>query len=297
MHILITGGTGFIGQRLAPALAERGDRVTVLSRDPARVKQRLGPGVAGIGRLQELSGATPDAVVNLAGENLGAGRWTTERKRAFQTSRIGTTRALVEHFSSSSQRPQVLVSGSAIGWYGSRADEDLTEASTAGKDFAARLCQDWESEAQRAEALGIRVCRVRIGVVLGPGGALASMLPPFRLGLGGPIGDGRQWMSWIAREDLVRLLIWMIDTPAAEGVYNGTAPEPVSNREFAKALGAALRRPALLPTPPLLLKLLFGEMSGLLLGSQRVIPERALRQGFTFRQADLAGALRAALAG
>lgn len=291
MHVLVTGGTGFIGQALLPALQAAGHAVTVLSRDPQRAQ--VPEGVAVIGDLDGTGRAAPEAVVNLAGENLGAHRWNAVSKAEFRRSRIATTEALLQAFPRWAQPPRVLVSGSAIGWYGARGDETLDEDSAPGSGFAAELCRDWEAAAQRAENLGVRIACVRIGIVLGlPGGALGQMLPPFRLGLGGPLGDGRQWMSWIHRADLVALMLRLIEDETLRGPFNGTAPEPVRNADFARALGRALRRPALLPMPGLALRLIVGEMADeLLLQGQRVLPRRALEAGFSFRYRDLAAAL------
>ena len=299
MHALITGGTGFIGLELASALLRDGHAVTVLTRDPKRALRRLPSGAKALDDLARLDGV--DAVVNLAGENLGAGRWNSERKQAFYDSRIGTTRRLNDWLAGLSRRPSVLVSGSAIGYYGPRGDERITEDSAPGSDFSAGLCRAWEIEAQKAEALGLRVCRVRTGIVLGPngpagGGALAQMLPPFRLGAGGPMGTGRQWMSWVHRADLVALIRWLIETGSAHGAYNGTAPEPVTNAEFAKALGRAVHRPALLPMPRFALRAIVGEMAEILLTGQKVLPQRSLDQGFRFRFKALPEALADVLA-
>lgn len=293
-HVLVTGGTGFIGQALIGALLAEGRRVSVLTRDAAAARRTLPPAVEVVDDLAPLEDV--DAVVNLAGENLGSGRWTAARKQRFVDSRVGTTRRLVEWMRTLARKPSVLVSGSAIGWYGPRGDASLDERSPPGDDFSARLCQQWEDEAMTAEALGVRVCRLRIGVVLGadggrPGGALRQMLPPFRLGLGGPMGDGRQWMSWIHRDDLVALIRWLIDTAKAEGSWNGTAPIPVTNADFAAALGRALHRPARLPMPGFALKLIVGEMAEILLRGQRVLPQRALEAGFTFRYETVDAAL------
>ena len=247
--------------------------------------------------VEQFDAAAPvDAVVNLAGENLSAGRWTPRRKREFVDSRIGMTRNLVSWMAAQPQRPRVLVSGSAIGWYGARDDQMLGEEAAPGDDFSARLCRMWEEEAGKAEALGVRVCCVRTGIVLAAeGGALKQMLLPFRLGFGGPMGSGRQWMSWIARDDLVALIGWLIDNPAARGAYNGTAPEPVTNAQFAQALGKAVHRPTLLRTPAFALRLLFGEMADLLLTGQRVIPRRAVAEGFVFKYPQLQSALQSIL--
>lgn len=292
MHHLITGGSGFIGSALCRSLVADGHRVTVLTRDVERARGRVPEAVFLIDRLDFAEGV--DAVVNLAGENLAGGRWTVARKHEFLGSRIGTTKRLLDWIDRQEHAPTVMVSGSAIGWYGPRGDEELDEEDDPGSDFSAHLCRDWEAEAIKAEALGVRVCRVRTGIVLGAdGGALRQMLLPFRIGVGGRMGSGRQWMSWIAREDLVALIRWLIDHDSARGAYNGTAPAPVTNAEFARALGVALHRPALLPTPGIALKLLFGEMADLLLTGQRVVPKRATAEGFKFKYPDLASALAA----
>ena len=295
MHHLITGGSGFIGSALCRSLVADGHRVTVLTRDIERARGRLPEAVFLIDRLDFAENI--DAVVNLAGENLAGGRWTAARKHEFVGSRIGTTKRLLDWIVRQDAAPAVLVSGSAIGWYGPRGDEELDEDADTGNDFSAHLCRDWEAEASKAEALGVRVCCVRTGIVLGAdGGALKKMLLPFRAGIGGRMGSGRQWMSWIARADIVALIRWLIDHDNARGAYNGTAPAPVTNAEFARALGAALHRPALLPTPAPALKLLFGEMADILLTGQRVVPRRATAEGFAFKYPELSAALYAVLA-
>lgn len=291
MDILITGGTGFIGQRLCQRLLAAGHRVTVLTRAPGRGGQQ---GVRYVATLGEVGPV--HAVVNLAGEPLTAGRWTPARKQAFFDSRIGTSQALLEWMRGLPTRPQVLVSGSAIGYYGPRDGSELDETASPGHDFAAMLCRHWEAEAAKAEDLGVRTCLLRTGIVLDrDGGALARMLPPFRLGLGGPMGDGRQWMSWIHRDDLVGLILWLLADPEVRGACNGTAPGAVDNAAFARTLAQVLRRPALVRTPAFALKLGFGEMAGLLLTGQNVVPARALQEGFRFRYPGLEGALRAIL--
>jgi uncharacterized protein (TIGR01777 family) len=294
VHYLITGGSGFIGSALSRSLVADGQRVTVLTRNIARARPRLPGGVALTERLD--AAGDVDAVVNLAGENLAAGRWTPAHKREFVDSRIGMTRHLIDWMASLKQRPRVLVSGSAIGWYGPRGDEQLTEDAKPGDDFSAQLCHDWEGAAREADELGVRVCLLRTGIVLdNGGGALKQMLLPFRLGLGGPMGDGRQWMSWVARADIVALVRRLVDNAGARGAYNGTAPAPVTNAEFARTLGAALHRPALLPTPAFALKILFGEMADILLTGQRVFPRRATAEGFEFKYPDLTSTLAAIL--
>ena len=241
-----------------------------------------------------LAGA--DAVIHLAGEPV-AQRWTPEVKNRIRGSRVDGTRHLVNALSTESRRPQVLICASAIGIYGSRGDEVLTENSSRGDDFLARLVIDWEQAALLAEALGIRVVRLRFGVILGrDGGALAKMLPPFRFGLGGRLGSGRQWTSWIHIDDVINLILFALATPAVRGAVNATAPEPVTNAEFTKELAAALHRPAIFPVPKFALNLLFGEMAGVVLASQRVIPEAAKNAGFEFEYPQLGPALRRLLA-
>lgn len=300
MHVLITGGTGFIGRELAASLLADGHAVTVLTREITSSGNRVPNGAKAIRDLARADAV--DAVVNLAGANLGGTRWNPVTKMGFRTSRIDTTRRLVDWMSRLGTRPKVLVSGSAIGWYGPQGDEVLTESAPAGGDFSATLCRDWEVEALKAAALGVRVCTVRTGIVLGPsgpagGGALAQMLPAFRLGGGGPMGSGRQWMSWVHRADLVALIRFLIERETASGPFNGTAPEPVTNAEFAKTLGRVLKRPAILPMPGFALKLIVGEMAEILLSGQRVVPQAALDQGFRFRFATLEAALRDVLGG
>jgi len=295
MHHLITGGSGFIGSALCRSLIADGHRVTVLTRDIDRARTRVPEAVFLIDRLDFAEDV--GAVVNLAGENLAGGRWTSARKHEFVGSRIGTTKRLLDWIERQERTPGVLVSGSAIGWYGPAGDEELDEDADAGNDFSAHLCRDWEAEAVKAEALGVRVCRLRTGIVLGTeGGALRKMLLPFRAGIGGRMGSGRQWMSWIARADIVALIRWLIDHDSARGAYNGTAPAAVTNAEFARALGAALHRPAVLPTPAFALRLLFGEMADILLTGQRVVPKRATAEGFKFKYPELPSALSSVLA-
>lgn len=289
MHVLVTGGTGFIGRALCQQLIRAGHHPCVLTRDAAKASPKL-PGVR---LIEHLDQAGPmQAVVNLAGEPLAEGRWTAQRKQEFRASRIGTTQRLLHWMEAQPVRPRVLVSGSAIGYYGPREDAPLNEDAPAGHDFAAQLCLDWEAEALRAQGLGVRTCIVRIGIVLGKdGGALAKMLPPFKLGMGGPMGDGAQWMSWVHRHDLVRLILWLLEHEHAQAAYNGTAPTPLRNRDFAHTLGKVLHRPALITTPTVALKLMFGEMSSLLLTGQQVVPVRAQAEGFVFEHPELEGAL------
>ncbi|HEY0144501.1 MAG TPA: TIGR01777 family oxidoreductase [Thermoanaerobaculia bacterium] len=294
MRIVVAGGTGFIGEPLVRRLVARGDDVTVLSRNPAKVK--AGRGLAWDGKTQGSwsdAVAKADAVINLAGEGVADARWTAERKQRLVASRLDATRALVEAMRREPSRRRVFLSASAIGLYGNRADEMLDENSTPGGGFLADLVRQWEEAARAAEPLA-RLVVVRIGIVLAKdGGALGKMLLPFRLGAGGPIGSGQQWMSWIDRDDVLRMIEWALDNEAVRGVFNATAPEPVRNRDFARALGAALHRPAVIPTPPFALRIAFGAMADeALLAGQRVLPQRAAAEGFVFESRTIDAALK-----
>jgi uncharacterized protein (TIGR01777 family) len=302
MRVLLTGGSGFIGRHLSEILRRRGDDVTVLTRNAA--KTGAGMTVSRVAVWDPLSGPAPleqisseDAVVNLLGESIAGGRWSARRKQRIRESRIVGTRNLVEGIARSARRPKVLVSGSAIGYYGPRGDEEIDESASAGGDFLSEVSRAWEDEARRAESLGVRVVLLRTGIVLGAkGGALASMLTPFKLGLGGPIGTGSQWMSWIHLDDLCGLIVHALQEPSLSGPLNGTAPFPVRQREFAKTLGAVLNRPAFLPVPALALRILLGEMAGpLLLSGQKVMPNAAQRTGYRFKHPTLEDALRSLL--
>ncbi|WP_020161563.1 TIGR01777 family oxidoreductase [Methylobacter marinus] len=297
MNVLITGGTGFIGRALAQHLTRQGHAVTVLSRNPDKVAAICGPGVAALGDLKQLKAEDAyQVIINLAGEPIFDARWTEARKKLIRDSRINLTGQLIDGIERMAVKPDVLISGSAIGYYGDQGDTVLTEQSAPNPDFSHRLCADWEQEAQKAEQLGVRVCLIRTGLVIAAGGGLLKrLLLPFRLGLGGRLGSGRQWMSWIHREDWIAIAQAMITDTSMQGAYNATAPHPVSNLEFTQTLARCLNRPALLPVPAGLLKVLLGEMSELVLGSQRVMPERLLAQGFGFQYPDLASALRQAL--
>lgn len=296
MKVVVAGGSGFVGRGLCKLLAQEGHEAVVLTREP-----RPRPGgprevawdAASSGPWQDaLDGA--DAVVNLAGASIAQGRWTPARKKILRDSRLLSTRALVAGLSGVRARPKVLVSASAVGYYGDRGEEPVDESAKPGEGFLAGLCADWEREAQVAEPLGVRVVRLRFGVVLGRGGgALAKMLPAFKLGLGGPIGGGRQWFPWITRSDATGLILRCAQDPKASGPVNAVAPQAARNAEFAAALGRVLRRPALLRAPAFALKLALGEMSEMLLTGQRVEPKKALELGYSFRHPELEAGLRA----
>lgn len=277
MNVSITGASGFIGTRLSQALIQHGHSVRALPRSPSR---------------EDIPG---DAIIHLAGEPV-AQRWTPEVKQRIYSSRVEGTRHLVSVLGISAPRPRVFVCASAVGIYGSRGDEVLTESSSPGDDFLARLVADWERAAQAAETFGIRVATLRLGLVLGKGGALAKMLPPFRLGLGGPLGSGKQWVPWVHLDDAVNLIIFAIENEHVQGPLNATAPNPVTNLEFTRHLAAALHRPAIFPVPPFALKLLYGEMAETVFASQRAIPAAARNAGFRFQYPDLAPALANVLA-
>ncbi len=301
MHVCVTGATGFIGRALVPALQRGGHTVVAWARSDARA--RLGADIETVTAASGLAGMTAalercDAVVNLAGEPLLGRRWTAARRATLRGSRVGLTAALVRALEAARTRPRVLVSGSAVGYYGDRRDEILTEDSTRGSGFLADLCRDWEDEARKAEALGVRVVLLRTGVVLGrDGGALAQMLPPFRLGVGGPIGSGRQYLPWIHLHDLVAIVVAALTDDRMRGPVNGVGPEPVTSRDFARALGRALRRPAILPTPALALRVIFGQAAEVMLASQRVVPAALERLSFSFAFPTLDAALADALGG
>jgi len=299
MKILLTGGTGFIGSALTRRLLGQGWDVSVLSRNPDSVAIHCGPGVKALGSLKLIKPDDGyDVVINLAGAPIFGARWTDARKKIIRDSRIGLTEELVACIARLTDKPKLLISGSAIGFYGDQGDTVLTEGSAPVNDFSQSLCADWEAAAKQAEQYGVRVCLMRTGLVIGHGGGLLQrMLLPFRLGLGGRIGGGRQWMSWIHLHDWIRIAECMITDSSMQGAYNATAPNPVTNTEFTRTLADCLKRPALLPAPGCLLKNLLGEMSQLVLGSQRVLPERLLAQGFIFDYSDLAGAIDQALSG
>ena len=292
MHILLTGGTGLIGRQLCQHWLAQGHRLTVWSRHPEQVARLCGDAVRGVASLQEVIGPV-DAVINLAGAPIADRLWTHKRKALLWSSRISLTETLLAWLESLAEKPAVLISGSAVGWYGDGGERELTEASgPVQDDFPSQLSVAWEETAQRAEALGIRVVLVRTGLVLAAeGGFLSRLLLPFKLALGGPIGNGRQWMPWVHISDQIALIDFLLHQRDASGPYNACAPHPVRNREFAKTLGQVLHRPAFVPMPAFVLKVGLGELSGLLLGGQKALPERLLAAGFTFQFTELKAAL------
>ncbi|MBI2071066.1 MAG: TIGR01777 family protein [Elusimicrobia bacterium] len=295
MKIVVAGGGGFIGKRLCGALSGEGYDIVILSRsrqgafDGARYL-RWDPSEGA--RWADAVGAA-DAVINLAGESIADGRWSEPRKRVLVESRIASTRAIVAGLNRLTPKPKIFVNASAVGYYGPRGDETIDEDSRPGSDFLAELCRQWENECLDAERQGVRTVKIRIGIVLGHGGgAIAKMLLPFKLGLGGPLGSGDQWMSWVHIDDLAGLVLFLIDHPTASGPINATAPNPVTNREFAKTLGAVLRRPAFLPAPAFALRLALGEMADMLLTGQKVLPKKAQALSYSFRHSQLKEALQ-----
>jgi uncharacterized protein (TIGR01777 family) len=295
MTITITGATGFIGSKLVQKLMDRGHNLHVLGRKrsdnlPSAVKFWAWDSMRGEPPAESLEGS--GAVIHLAGEPV-AQRWNSAVKQRIRDSRVNGTGNLVSAISKLSRRPHILVNASAIGIYGSRGDEILTEQSPPGAGFLATVTSDWELAAGRAEPLGLRVVRVRIGVVLGrEGGALSEMLPPFRAGLGGKLASGHQWMSWIHVEDLIDLMLFALENPAIRGSVNAVSSNPVRNEEFTKELGATLHRPAILTVPHFVIKLRLGELAGEILSSQRVLPQAAEKAGYRFQHPQLGEALR-----
>lgn len=299
MKALVTGGTGMVGPRLLRLL----DKPTVLSRNPDRARSTIGHVAGRIIRWDPLQGPPPaeafegvEGVFHLAGESVAGARWTAAQKARIRDSRVVGTRHLVQGIRQAATKPSVLVSASAVGYYGDRGEEELTESAAPAHDFLADVCVAWEKEAFAAEELGVRVVTERTGIVLGQGGALAKMLLPFKLGAGGPLGNGRQWMPWIHVDDLSRLYVHAAERTSIRGPMNAVAPHPVRNSEFTKALGRQLRRPAFMPAPYIGLRIVFGEFAQVLFASQRVIPKVALDTGFTFTFPEIAGALKEILA-
>ncbi len=300
MKVVLAGGTGFIGSALIDALLKRGDKVVLLTRDPAaalhrwdaKVDARLWNGRDPGPWVMTLDGA--DAVINLAGESVAGGRWTPERKLALIRSRVDSTRDLIAGIKTAQERPLVLVNASAVGYYGTDPLGECAEDAPRGSDFLAALCGQWERDARDAEKLEVRVVMTRFGVVLGKdGGALAKMLPPFKLGLGGPLGSGRQPFPWVHIDDVVGAILFAVDDARLAGPVNVVAPDAKTNAEFTKALGRALHRPAFLPAPGFALRLALGEMASMLLGGQRAVPKKLLERGYKFRHPSLDEALAA----
>ena len=294
MKILITGGTGFIGKKLCRFLLDKNHKLTVLSRNPNKVPSLCGESVQAITKISQLSSSDSfDAIINLAGEGIADTRWTETRKQILLDSRINTTKQLVAYIKRANKKPEVLISGSAVGYYGNQGSKKLNEKSTPREEFSHKLCAEWEAAALEAEQLSVRVCIIRTGLVIGnDGGFLQRLLLPFKLGLGGPMGDGKQWMSWIHRTDLIAIIGTLLESKTLQGFFNGTSPEPVTNAEFSQTLGKVLNRPAFLPVPAFVLKILLGEMAELLLGGQRVLPVQLEKAGFNFQFKALEQALR-----
>ena len=301
MRVAVTGATGNIGSALVRELLERGDEVVALTRDPARAREKLGERVSAVTWANPSTGPAPadalsgcDGVVHLLGEPVDQ-RWSDEAKERIRDSRVFGTRYLVAGLRESDPRPAVLVSQSATGWYGARGDESLEESEPAAGDFLAQVVRDWEAEAKSAAELGMRVALTRTGVVLSEsGGALAKMVTPFKLGVGGPVAGGRQYVPWVHIDDVVGAMVCALDDERVRGPVNLTAPEPATNRQLSKALGRALRRPAVIPVPGFALKLMYGEMSSIVTTGARVVPARLAELGYRFRRPDLDDALRAA---
>ena len=300
MKLVVSGATGFIGSALCPRLLEKGHTLVLLTRSappepttPSKRWLHWTPGAPGEWE-KAVDGA--DGIINLAGEPIAARRWTATQKSRIRLSRIESTRSLVEAIAKANQKPGFLLNASAVGYYGPRGDEPITEESPPGTDFLSRVCVEWEEEAKKAEPLGVRVIRLRTGIVLGPnGGALAKMVPPFKLFVGGPLGSGMQWMSWIHRDDEVGLILHLIENSRASGAVNATAPNPVRMKEFCQTLGKILHRPCWAPVPAFALKLMLGEMADMLLTGQRVLPAAAQKLGYQFRYPLLYEALQACM--
>ncbi|MFA5584672.1 MAG: TIGR01777 family oxidoreductase [Bacteriovoracaceae bacterium] len=299
MRVLVTGATGFVGQVLVKQLLNQNYEVVILTRNIAKAAIVLGnkchyfqwADTNELAPLQAFEGV--DGVVNLMGENIGSRKWSPEQKKAIYNSRIDGTARLIDTISQLEKKPSVLVSASAIGVYGPRGPEEITEDSSLGNDFLAHVCKDWEQQAKRAENLGIRVGIIRTGVVLGRnGGVLDRMLPIFKKGLGGPMGEGNQYMSWIHVEDLAAMYIEVLNNPNIKGVHNGTAPYPATNSDFTKALGKVLKKPTALRAPKFVLKSALGEMSTLVLDGQKVLPSKFKTENFRYRYPTLDMALK-----
>lgn len=294
MHILLTGGTGFLGSHLCRLLLSEGHQLTVITRQPQVIFTRYSGRVRALRRLTDLTTNDYfDVVINLAGEGIADQPWTQQRKQAIYTSRVNLTEELVDWMRRVKKRPSLLLSSSAVGWYGNQANTILDEDSNAHDEYTHQLCRDWEKSALAAEPLGVRVCILRTGVVLGRnGGMLKRLLPVFGFNLGGRLGDGQQWMSWIGLQDYVAAVVFLMSNPKLHGVFNLTAPQPATNSEFTETLAKLLHRKAFFHVPTIVLRVLMGEMSTLLLEGQRVLPSRLLDAGFSFRAPSLEKALK-----
>jgi uncharacterized protein len=299
MRVIITGGTGFIGGNLATGLVKEGNEVIILSRNPERHAVSYPPGTRVVrwdgrsaeGWVEVANGA--DAIVNLAGENISSGRWTEARKRTILESRVNAGRAIVQAVEQAIIKPRVVIQASGVDYYGPHKEEFITEADAAGKSYLAQVCVDWERSTAPVEKFGIRRAIIRTGLPLSAeGGVLPRLLMPFRLFVGGPLGNGRQWFSWIHLADEIGAIRFLLENESASGPFNLTAPNPLTNRDFARLLGKAINRPSYFPTPAFLLRLMFGEMSSVILGGQRVLPEHLLKSGYKFLYPEPESALQ-----
>lgn len=298
MKILITGASGLIGKALQESFREKGYEMLLASRsEPKNASQIRWDADTGFRDedLERLEGL--DAVIHLAGESIAGLRWTDEKKKAIRDSRVFGTRSMIETFDKLKQKPKTFIAASAVGFYGDRGDDVLTESSSAGKTFLAEVAKEWEAESRRAEDLGIRTVLLRSAIVLSKeGGALATMLTPFKLGVGGVIGDGKQWMSWISLDDVVGIVNYALEHENVRGAVNNTSPNPVTNEEFTKTLGTVLYRPTFLPLPEFAVHMVLGEMGdALLLDSTRVVPKRLMDAGYEFKYPELNTALKRAV--
>ncbi len=306
MKVAIAGATGFVGSRLVERLQAEGHQVVVFTRSRERAEQLFPRSVFSNVEIVPYTPTTPgawqqaiagcDGVVNLAGEAIADGRWTESRKQEILSSRQLSTQNIVAAITQANPKPKVLVNASAVGYYGTSETATFDETSASGQDFLAQVCQTWEAEAQKVKDSGTRLVIVRIGIVLGMGGALAKMLPPFKLFAGGPVGSGRQWFSWIHREDLVSLILQALTRTNLQGVYNGTAPNPVRMAEFCHVLGEVLNRPSWLPVPDFALEALLGDGAKVVLEGQQVLPKHTLADGFPYQYPTVKQALSDILA-
>ncbi len=294
MKLLITGGTGFIGRSLSECLLGKGHQLILLTRNPKKISaQYIGRNVEVIDTIEALNSEMEiDAIINLAGEGIADKRWSAQRKQELIVSRESVTQAVIEYIKRAKKKPGVLINGSAVGFYGEQGDIEVLETSPCNPDFGHRICEAWEYIAKKARESGVRVCIIRLGPVVGSGGGfLQRMLLPFKLGLGGRIGDGQQWMSWVHIDDVIGVIDFLLHKLDAEGAYNLTAPTPVRNSAFAQIFAGVLHRPAIFPLPASLLKMALGEMSELLLGGQKVLPARLQASGYQFKYPELKEAL------